>query len=47
MMFAPLIVQIAMPGADPRLCAKEYLHEDDFWNKAWGEMPPYALEEEE
>lgn len=30
-----------MPGSDPRLCAKEYLDVDDFWDDDWGDMPPY------
>lgn len=41
MLFAQLIVQIAMPGTNPKLCGREYLGEDDFWNDDWGELPPY------
>lgn len=41
MLFAQLIVQIAMPGTNPKLCSREYLGEDDFWNEEWGELPPY------
>lgn len=41
MLFASLIVQIAMPGANFKLCGMDYLDEDDFWSEQWGEMPPY------
>ena len=47
MLFAQLIVQIAMPGANPKLCSMDYLDEDDFWSDLWGEMPPYYEEYEE
>ena len=40
-LFAPLVVQIFMPGANPKLCAMDYLDEDDFWSDDWGEMHPY------
>lgn len=45
-LFAPLIVQILMPSRDPRLCGQSYLDEEDFWDEAWGEMPPIVELEE-
>jgi hypothetical protein len=45
-LFASLIVQILMPGCEPELCGRQYLHEDDFWSSEWGEMPPIIEREE-
>lgn len=41
MLFASIIVHIATPGTNPKLCGTDYLDEDDFWSDQWGEMPPY------
>lgn len=46
-LFAPLIVQILMPGALEQFCSREYLKEDDFWIPGWGPQPPYYYPEEE
>lgn len=45
-LFASLIVQLLMPGLPAELCGRDYLHEEDFWDEAWGEQPP-AYEGEE
>jgi hypothetical protein len=39
-MFGPLISTILQPGHPPELCGRTHLAEEDFWNEAWGEMPP-------
>lgn len=45
--FASLICTIMRPGWDPKRSGREYLDEDDFWEEAWGEMPPpYEPEED-
>lgn len=38
-LFAPLIVQILIPGKPAKLCGRDYIAEDDFWFKDWGKMP--------
>jgi hypothetical protein len=43
--FASLIVQIMYPGSHPKLCGREYLEENDFWEEEWGKQPPYFDEE--
>ena len=40
-LFAPLIVQILMPGEPAQLCGRDYLQEEDFWDKSWGQQPPF------
>jgi hypothetical protein len=45
-LFAPLIVQILLPGCQPELCGKEYLDEEDFWNTNWGPRPPFFARED-
>lgn len=42
LLFASLLVQVLMPGTDPRLCGRDYLAEEDFWESAWGDPPPFA-----
>lgn len=44
-LFASLIVRIMMPGHKEQLCARDYLHPEDFWSSEWGEMPPIYEEE--
>lgn len=44
--FASLLVIVLMPGSTPELCGREYLHEDDFWDDAWGAPPPFYDETE-
>ena len=39
-LFASLLVNIYMPGATAELCGRDYLDEWDFWDDAWGPMPP-------
>lgn len=38
---ASSLFMVMMPGQTPELCGKDYLTEDDFWSREWGEMPPY------
>ena len=38
---APHLFMVMMPGAIMQLAGKEFLESDDFWQKEWGEMPPY------
>ena len=45
-LFAPLIVQILIPGNNEKLCGRDYLDTDDFWCDEWGPMPAYYEEEE-
>lgn len=45
--FSQLIVQILLPGTPLHECNKQYLREDDFWDDAWGKMPPYYEDEDE
>lgn len=45
-MFSQLVSQIMMPGSDPRLCGREYLDEEDFWDDSWGPIPPFADDED-
>lgn len=47
MLFASLIVQILMPGCLEQWCGKAYRNPDDFWDMAWGRLPPLWEEEEE
>ncbi|HEY9749440.1 MAG TPA: hypothetical protein V6C63_12210 [Allocoleopsis sp.] len=37
---APSLFMVMMPGQTPELCGRDYLGEEDFWSKDWGEMPP-------
>lgn len=46
-LFAPLIIQSLSPGRPGALCGDEYLDEDDFWEEAWGPMPPLFDEDDE
>jgi hypothetical protein len=46
-LFSSLIVQILYPGTPRELCGKEFLDEDDFWDEAWGEAPPFYNPDEE
>lgn len=39
-LFAPLLVQVLMPGSQPELCGRDYLGEEDFWDRGWGKLPP-------
>jgi hypothetical protein len=39
-LFAPLIVHILMPGEPAELCGRDFLEEEDFWSKRWGQQPP-------
>lgn len=39
--FASLICTITLPGWNPKLSGRDYMDEDDFWEKEWGEMPPF------
>jgi hypothetical protein len=32
---------IMMPGEPRELCDRSHLDIDDFWEKSWGEIPPY------
>lgn len=40
-LFAGVLVRIMQPGVRPELCSRDYLAEDDFWSKEWGDPPPY------
>lgn len=46
-LFAALIAQILLPGHAPQLCGREFLAEEDFWDKRWGKQPPFYEEDEE
>lgn len=46
-MFAGLLTTILQPGSIPELSGRDYLAEDDFWEEAWGAMPPTFEEEDE
>lgn len=37
---APSLFMVMMPGQTPELCGRDYLGEEDFWSRDWGEMPP-------
>lgn len=39
--FASLIVQILLPGTPENLCTNQFMDDEDFWHKSWGEMPPF------
>lgn len=39
--FGTAIGMILQPGKPPEICDRSHLQEDDFWDKEWGEMPPY------
>lgn len=39
--FAGLFSAIMLPGWPAWKSGRDYLDEDDFWRKEWGEMPPY------
>lgn len=39
-MVCGLITSIFLPGTPPELCGRDYLDEEDFWSKSWGEQPP-------
>lgn len=44
-LFASLIIMFSWPGRPEQLCGRDYLREEDFWEEAWGEMPPIFQEE--
>jgi hypothetical protein len=46
-LFAPLVATIMLPGWPVERSGRDYLTEDDFWSEAWGEMPPYAEDDED
>lgn len=46
-LFAPLIVQILMPGCTKEFCGREFLHSEDFWSEEWGKEPPVHEENED
>ena len=39
--FGGAIGLILQPGRPPEICDRSHLKEDDFWDKEWGEMPPF------
>lgn len=45
-MFAPLIVQILLPGRDERLCDRSTLALEDIWLSEWGRQPPRENDDE-
>lgn len=45
-LFAALIAQILMPGTPKELCGREYLQEEDFWQRKWGTKPPIYQEDD-
>jgi hypothetical protein len=44
---ASALFMFLWPGSPKELCGKSHLDEDDFWDSAWGKMPPYFEGEEE
>lgn len=40
-LFSSLVVKVMMPGHQEQLCGRDYLHPEDFWDKEWGQMPPF------
>jgi hypothetical protein len=46
-LFAQLVATIMLPGWPVERSGRDYMAEDDFWQEAWGEMPPYADEDED
>ncbi|PSB25275.1 hypothetical protein [Chlorogloea sp. CCALA 695] len=44
---ASYLFMVMMPGRIEQLAGKEFLDEDDFWDEAWGEIPPYYESDEE
>lgn len=46
-MAAGLITTMMQPGEDAEICGNEFLAQDDFWQEAWGEMPPHFEPDEE
>lgn len=41
------LFMVALPGCKQELAAKSHLNEDDFWEKEWGDLPPYYEEPDE
>lgn len=46
-LFSSLITQIILPGWPEKRSTKDYLWEDDFWDKSWGKRPPFAEPDDE
>ena len=48
-LFSAKICKISLPGNEPALCGRDYLDEDDVWDRRWGDRPPYfnQIKEEE
>ena len=46
-LFDSLIAQILIPGDPPQLCGRDFLQEEDFWERKWGKRPPLWEGEEE
>lgn len=42
--FASHCGTIMLPGHNEKECGRDYLIEDDFWDSAWGDMPPFLDE---
>ena len=36
-----------VPGWQKELCGTTHLAENDFWEKSWGQMPPYFEAQEQ
>lgn len=45
--FMPVIAQIMLPGWPVELSGRDYMGEDDFWSRQWGEMPPFFDRDED
>jgi len=40
-LIAEHLFMVALPGTPLEIAGKSHLKEDDFWDEAWGDLPPY------
>ncbi len=44
---APYLFMVLQPGGKPELCGRDFLAEEDFWQRSWGDMPPVFEDRDE
>ncbi|MEL6408671.1 MAG: hypothetical protein AAFR81_30165 [Chloroflexota bacterium] len=45
--FRECVFSVQYPGANPKVCGRDYLDQDDFWQDSWGDMPPHLDPDED